>query len=272
MKIQYQDDKLVVFESSIFRTTSSLVTTDDYLVLVDPNWFPLELEFIASFIKKLNHHGEKFLLFTHSDYDHIIGYHKFNNYKTIASQNFVDNKDKQSVLDQITALDDDNYVNRGYEVVYPSIQLTITSEQEQKYLGKDNYTFHQARGHNKDGLIIYNEPKGILIVGDYLSNIEFPYVYDSFEFYKNTLNTLEKIITNQDVNILIPGHGDISYDKQDMLLRINESRNYIKELEYAVKENIEFDLPRLLAKYDFPQVMTKFHNKNISLLRREIGL
>jgi len=72
MKIQYQDTNLVVFESALFRTTTSLIIGNDHIVIVDPNWFPIELNFIWNFIQALDITVEKYLLFTHSDYDHII--------------------------------------------------------------------------------------------------------------------------------------------------------------------------------------------------------
>ena len=270
MKIQYQSEELVVFESSLFRTTSSLVISDEYLLLVDPNWFPLELDFIETYVENLKHTGKRYLLFTHSDYDHIIGYHKFKSFQTIASQNFIDSKTKQSVLDQIIALDDDNYVKRNYEIVYPAITTPIKSDGEQLKLGSQDYVFYQARGHNKDGLITHNTSQGILIVGDYLSDIEFPYLYDSFELYTSTLNKLEKIINENDIKTLVSGHGDITHDKEEMLTRINDSRYYIRDLEKSVTDNSPFDLDALLSRYDFPQVMTKFHNKNLELLKKEI--
>ncbi len=48
-------------------------------------------------------------------------------------------------------------------------------------ISSDDYTFYQAIGHNKDGIITHNSMKGILITGEYLSNIEFPFIYESFE-------------------------------------------------------------------------------------------
>ena len=271
MKIQYQDAGLVVFESALFRTTTTLIIGDDYLLLVDPNWFPIELDFIGSYIQDLDHRGEKYLLFTHSDYDHIIGYQTFKEYTTIASQNFVDNPDKQKVLDQIILLDDDNYVKRAYEVIYPVINLVIKKHKEQISLGSDEYTFHQGRGHNKDGLITLNKSKGILVVGDYLSNIEFPYLYDSFKLYKETLLTLEHIINDNEIKTLVSGHGDVTHLKSEMVKRIKDSRSYISSLEFSIKNDSPFDLQSLLSKYDFPEVMTKFHNKNIKLLKEELN-
>jgi len=270
MKIQYQDSNLIVFESSLFRTTSSLIIDNDYILLVDPNWLPIEIDFIAEWIDTHTKEKKKYLLFTHSDYDHIIGYKKFEGYKTIASLNFTRNNSKKSILDQIKAFDDSNYIGRDYAINYPEIDLIISDEIQHELIESDNFIFYQARGHNQDGIITFNKSKNILIVGDYLSNIEFPYIYDSFEFYKNTLKTLENIIEKEEVKFLITGHGDYASDKEEMHLRIKDSRKYIEDLEYAIKNDSPFDMKHLFETYQFPNIMTKFHEGNIKLLKEEL--
>ena len=160
MKIQYQSDELIIFESALFRTTTSLILGEDYVLLIDPNWLPIELDFIEKTILSLAADKEKYLLFTHSDYDHIIGYGKFKKYKTIASENFIKNLSKDKVLKQIKKFDDDYYVKREYHIEYPKIDIVISGENEKISIGSDEYSFFQARGHNLDGLIVYNEGKG----------------------------------------------------------------------------------------------------------------
>ena len=110
MKIQFRSDELIIFESALFRTTTSLIIGEQYILLIDPNWLPIELDFIENIIESLGENIEKYLLFTHSDYDHIIGYGKFKTYKTIASKNFIKNKDQEIILKQIEKFDDEYYV------------------------------------------------------------------------------------------------------------------------------------------------------------------
>ncbi len=272
MKIQYQTDGLVIFESELFRTTTSLVTGADYLLLIDPNWLPGEVEFISQYVDSIAGNREKYLLFTHSDYDHIIGYGKFKSFQTIASENFVINKEKETILEQIKVFDDQYYIKRNYPVEYPAINTPIKGDGFTLQLGAEKYVFYQAVGHNKDGIITYNVSKKILITGDYLSNIEFPYVYESFKEYKETLDKLRQIILAEEVDILITGHGDFTTDKKEMMARIEESNAYIKELENVVSENKSFDTDSLFEKYHFPKVMMDFHKKNIDLLQKEMAL
>jgi len=270
VKIQYEDNGLVVYESDLFRTSSSLIKSNDYILIVDPNWLPREIDFIFEQAQKYGKNKEKYLLFTHSDYDHIIGYNKFTNYKTIGSANFEKNGDKEAILNQIREFDDEYYIHRDYKIEYPSLDIVIEKDGFELEIATDKYIFYQAQGHNSDGIISYNKSKGILIAGDYLSNIEFPYIYDSFKNYKNTLAKFAKIIKNEDVKILITGHGDFTTGKSEMKLRIKESFNYIYELESALLEQKDFDLDKLFTRYKFPISMHKFHAKNIELLQKEI--
>ncbi len=271
MKIQHQDSDLIVFESALFRTTTSILIGTDYILLVDPNWLPIEIEFIANWITLYAQGKKKYLAFTHSDYDHIIGYQRFSSFETIASRNFVENPAKEAILNQIRTFDDSNYILRAYDIVYPKIDVMISEPTTSLVLGADKYCFSQATGHNSDGIIIYNESTGLLIVGDYLSNVEFPYVYDSFSNYRTTLNTLENILTEGNVKILVSGHGDVTASQDEMHTRIRNARKYISDLQYAIEKDIAFDLAGLLAGYNFPQIMTTFHEANVKLLRQELG-
>ncbi len=269
MKLQFQNKDLIIFESELFRTTTTLINAKDYILLVDPNWLPREIEFIKSKADELGKGKEKYLLFTHSDYDHIIGYEKFKEYKTIASLNFVENDGKEKVLNDIKKFDDEYYIQRDYNIVFPKIDIVIDKDKMMLQIKSDQYIFYQARGHNKDGIITYNSTKGIVIAGDYLSNIEFPYVYDSFQKYINTLAKFATIINSESINILIPGHGDFTNSIEEMKQRILDSYNYIEELETSVTKGITFNLQKLFSTYKFPIGMTKFHNENIKLMKKE---
>ncbi|MEL7220679.1 MAG: MBL fold metallo-hydrolase [Bacteroidota bacterium] len=270
MKIQYQDEQLIIFESELFRTTTSLIVGKNHLLLVDPNWLPREIDYIEAHTRKLGAGKQKYLLFTHSDYDHIIGYGRFKDFQTIASQAFVDNKQQASILNQIREFDDQYYIKRGYEITYPTIDQPIIGDGIQIELGSEEYFFYQAPGHNSDGIITYNKSKQILIVGDYLSNIEFPYLYDSYNRYQTTLNKLEQLITSEAVAFLISGHGDYTNNKPKMHQRIADARVYLQLLVDSIQQATPFDFDRLMTQYDFPGIMRKFHDGNVNLVAQEL--
>ena len=272
MKIQLKTQELIIFESALYRTTTTLINGEQYIALIDPNWLPLELDFIANLIQNIGKNKKKYLIFTHSDYDHIIGYGQFKNYKTIASTSFVNNEEKEAILNQIRKFDDEYYINRTYPIEYPHIEIPIEKNAESLHIGSDKYIFYQAKGHNKDGLMIHNVSKGILVVGDYLSNIEFPYIYFSLKSYKETLSQLKNIIHLKTIATLVPGHGDFTTKKKEMKKRIEESKNYLLDLEYSIIKQKAFDKNKLFTRYKFPRIMTQFHENNILLIKKEMGI
>ena len=269
--IQYKTPQLTVFESALFRTTSTLVETDDLILLVDPNWLPIEIEHIQFALSKKSSTKPLFLLFTHSDYDHIIGYRAFENAKIIASQAFVDNKNKASILQQINDWDDENYIKRSYPIEYPEVDILIKTDGQQLQIGQTTLTFYLAPGHNIDGIFTLLAPLGIWIAGDYLSNIEFPYIYHSSLEYEKTLAKVQPILINHRPQILVTGHGDVALSTKEILQRQADSFAYIKALRQSIENEQIFDFDHLMKAYNFPKIMKQFHDGNATLMKKELN-
>ncbi|PHI21495.1 hydrolase glyoxylase [Lewinellaceae bacterium SD302] len=271
MREIHQTDCLTVFQSALFQTTATLLVGQKYVLVVDPNWLPEEVnEIHAAAELAAGDNKQKFLLFTHSDYDHIIGAGRFEDYTTIASQAFVDNPEQEKQLEQIRTFDDEYYIQRSYPIEYPLINLVICEEGTLLQLGEDEYQFFHAPGHNADGLITYNRSRNILIAGDYLCAVEFPYLYDSLARYRNSLNKFEELIEVENPEVLIPGHGPVATERSDMQARLKSARSYLDELEISVVNNTPFDTEALFANYRFPRIMGKFHAGNVALVKREL--
>jgi isocitrate dehydrogenase kinase/phosphatase len=270
MNIQREEPGLILFESALFRTVTTLIIADDHLLLVDPNWLPEEIGAIRERVAALREGRPLYLFFTHSDYDHIIGYGAFPDAITIASRAFAANAGKERVLQEIRDFDDNHYIKRDYPIGYPTIDRVVAGEGEILTIEGGTYRCYQAPGHNADGLIVHHPGRGILIVGDYLSNIEFPYLYHSLFDYRATLDKVERLIEAGKVNLLITGHGDATDRPLEMRRRLKESHDYLHDLERSVRESTPFDLDRLFQRYAYPGVMTKFHQANVELVTAEI--
>jgi len=268
--IKYQDKQVTVFESALFRTTSTVVLTDDLILVVDPNWLPKEVEEIKDFVFSNKANRPLYLLFTHSDYDHIIGYKAFPEAKIIVSKAFQNNPKKQESLEEILNFDDEYYISRNYKIAYPEGDIIIEKDGQKLKIGNTVLSFYLSSGHNPDGIFIIVEPLSIWIAGDYLSNEEFPYIYFSSYAYEETLGKVGAILENHDIKMLIPGHGDITFDTNEILKRRNENMKYISDLRKSLEGGDKFDLERLWKKYRFPRVMTRFHEGNIELMKKEI--
>lgn len=272
MKIQFESNNLVIFESALFRTTSSLILAEEHIILVDPNWFPVELQFIQDYISKQESKKEKYLFFTHSDYDHIIGYNFFQGFKTIASRNFVNQKTKQRILEKIATIDDDNYTKRAYKVQFPYIDIVIEENQDLLHLGNKAYQIGYLQGHNDDSIYLLDSEHRVLLVGDYLSNIEFPYLYYSYAAYVKSLKLLSSIIESGKVELLVPGHGDYANTLVEMKKRVEDSYDYLRKLKEHCDGKSIFDFDEYVKDFYFPIVMRKFHEKNVDLMIKELSL
>lgn len=270
--IQFKNANITVFESALFRTTSTLIETADLLLLVDPNWLPSEIENIELAVRLKAGDKPFFLLFTHSDYDHIIGYRAFPTAQVIASQAFVDNQNKSKILQQINDWDDENYIQRPYPIEYPSVDFVVKADGQQLKIGDTALSFYLAPGHNIDGMFTIVEPLGVWIAGDYLSNIEFPYIYHSASAYEDTMSKVATILSNHAIKMLVTGHGDMAFEKSEILKRKEDALKYIENLRFALQNKAPFDFDKLMEAYHFPKIMRQFHDGNVALMKKEMGL
>lgn len=272
--IVWKDEKLTLFRSVLYETISSVIVTDECVIVVDPCWLPHEVEEIKQYVEKVKGNRPLYLLFTHSDYDHIIGYQAFPNAKVIASASF-DHKDveaKDAIIEEIKAFDDEYYITRDYQIVYPKVDLSVEGEETSVNMGETKLTFFQAKGHNDDGIFTFIEPLGILIVGDYFSDIEFPYIYDNSYKYEETILKLDEIIRKYPVKILVTGHGSPTRDVTEMKKRQQDSLQYIREMRKLVLTEDEEGINRLIEGCKFPRNMKKFHDHNRLLFTAELNV
>ncbi|WP_077212621.1 MBL fold metallo-hydrolase [Bacillus dakarensis] len=269
--IVWKDENLTLFRSVLYETISSVLVTEDCVIVVDPCWLPHEVEEIKQYVKEVIGSRPLYLLFTHSDYDHIIGYRAFPEAKVIASHAF-DTKslnDKEDIIEQIKEFDDEYYVSRNYEIDYPKVDHPIKGEEVSFSIGNTKLTFFQAPGHNDDGMLTVIEPMGIIIAGDYFSDIEFPYIYFSSYEYEKTVLKLDYILEHYPINLLVTGHGTPTRDFAEMKKRQHDSLDYIHKMrEFVVEENKE-SIDQIIEGCKFPRNMKKFHKNNQLLFKSE---
>ena len=264
--ILFRQAGICVFQSALYQTTASVIDTPDLVLVVDPNWLPHEVQEIVSYVDTIKGSRPVYLLFTHSDYDHIIGWQAFPQAITIASEAFVNNPDKQKEVDQILEFDDKHYIKRNYPIQYPEIQIVIRQDEEFLSFGQTRIRFWLAPGHNADGLFALLEPQGVWLVGDYLSDVEFPFIYHNIEDYQMTLEKASKIANEAQPKVLIPGHGQVCQHIPEMGKRILFSQQYIDAaLRHASGEEV-FEEEALLAQYDFPKGLRSSHQDNLNLI------
>ena len=74
-------------------------------------------------------------------------------------------------------------------------------------LGEEELELHPTAGHVEDGMAILAPWLGVLCVGDYVSDVEIPWMHESgdLEAYRGTLARLAGLVERADV--VVPGHG-----------------------------------------------------------------
>jgi hydroxyacylglutathione hydrolase len=267
MKIQYQANGITVFESALYRTTSTIISFDKSILIIDPNWLPIEIDFIADYVKENYPTHRQNLLFTHSDYDHIIGYGAFPEAQVIASLYFENNDKKDEILQQIIDFDHTYYISRDYPISYPTVDTKIVTDGDVLTIDGIDLVFYHALGHVRDGLLVVIPDKKCWIVGDYLSNIEIPFIDHDYDAYLITINKAAQIFEkNKDVNILIVGHGDVATDRLEIKDRISLDTQYLNALG-----NLKgTDFTKLIHQYSDNPDMVKAHEKNVGMVSKNI--
>ncbi|WP_256761876.1 MBL fold metallo-hydrolase [Cohnella sp. WQ 127256] len=270
--IQYQSENITVFQSALYQTTSTIIQTNEMVLLVDPNWLSGEVETIKDYVNAIKGNRDTYLLFTHGDFDHIIGYQAFPDAKVIGSVGLKQHPQKEKKLQLIREFDNSNYIIRNYPIEFPRLDIVIQEDGQQLCLGDTTITFYLAPGHTEDGLMTIVEPLGVLIAGDYLSDFERPFIYQSAKAYRQTLEKADRIFATHSIHLLIPGHGQATADSTEMTRRLDMASDYLNRLCEAVMTNNEIALDELYHEHAFLSPFTEgCHKENINIIRRECG-
>lgn len=259
---QFENEQLTVFQSVLYQTTSAVIKTKEALIVTDPNWLPNEIAEIKAYIESIIENRKLYIIYTHSDYDHIIAAGAFPNATTIASEAFVNRINKEEVLEQIRQFDAQYYIERDYPIIYPQIDIVIKEDGQALELQDITCSFYLAPGHTADGLFTVVEPFGILLAGDYLSNVEFPFIED-FEAYLATIQKVQTIISDRAVEVVVPGHGATTNNLDEIQKRIDESLLYLNNLA-----NDSIDESQLQKLYPFYKCLQEMHELNKKTVKK----
>lgn len=268
-RIIYRDPNITIFQSALFQTNSTVIKTDDVVLVVDPAWLPDEVLAIRQYVDLIREDRAVFLLFTHSDYDHIIGYRAFDADKVFMSEAFANNPGKEDIVEQIYDFDEKYYIDRPYPIEYPKGDFLVFRDGVHYRHGNTKMTFYLAPGHTADSMMVVVWQLGLCIAGDYLSNVEFPFIYHSSVEYERTLDKLPQIHDRNWFTRLIPGHGDPALNINDWLRRRTESLAYIYALRESIATDVPFDEDSLWTRYRYPRLQQQYHANNMILMRRE---
>ena len=196
--------KVDVLTSGIWQTTSTVLSNGDACVVIDPAYFPRELEAISARVCELGH--AESVVFTHGHWDHVMGHAAFPGTPVALSRVLADSiaaGDARAAryLEDAREFDSRWYVPRPGGHRWPE-RIRGLADCEDVDIGGLQITSLHLPGHSPDGLGLLVD--GLLLVGDYLSPCEIPFI-DEAAAYCATLVRLGDLFA--DVREVIPGHG-----------------------------------------------------------------
>lgn len=192
-----------VLTSGIWQTSSTVLAGDGGCVVVDPAYFPRELDALVELAAARG--GAQAVVFTHGHWDHVMGHASFPGVPVLVSPALAelvarDDPRAARYLDDAREFDSRWYVPRPGGHRWPATLAALSSTTR---LAGLELAPLALPGHSPDGLGLVVD--GVLLPGDYLSPCEIPFV-DDLAAYQATLRALLPLLAG-DVREVIPGHG-----------------------------------------------------------------
>jgi glyoxylase-like metal-dependent hydrolase (beta-lactamase superfamily II) len=220
---------VIVVTSRMWQTTATALRAGGEALLIDSPYFPDELELLPTLMRQAGFEPNG-LLATHGDWDHVLGRLAFPELALGVGQPTGERLRAEPGAAQRSLRDADaqNYVVRPRPLALGAWQsLPVPGYLE---VGDQELELHIADGHTADGTAFFARWAGVLVIGDYLSDVEIPLISPggSAAEYRATLARLAPLV--EAAVMVVPGHG--SPQGRDAALRIlDEDVAYLDALE-----------------------------------------
>lgn len=208
--------------------------------MVDSPILPDELQMLPSLLEQ-SHFTLSGLLVTHSDWDHLLGRLAFPDAALGCSETTAARMRSEpgQAQRELRCFDEEHYIERERPLMLGSVQaLPVPGRCE---IGQHELDLHPAEGHTQDGMAIHVPWAGVLVAGDYLSEIEIPSFASgggSLSAYLATLGRLRAVI--EEVQHVIPGHGPLLSSERALEV-LEQDLTYLLGLR---ERGAEAELPR----------------------------
>jgi hydroxyacylglutathione hydrolase len=268
-----------VRQSKAYAMNSVVLADPEHTLIVDPGVLPSELDDLA---RAAPESGAETLtlIFTHGDWDHVLGRPWWPRATTLAHDQFAAEVRHKSatILSEARAQAEreGETWERGFVPFAPD---EAVSGLRFTKLGPWRVVFRDAFGHSPSMLTIHLPERRLLIAADLLSDIEIPMIEDSWQAYHRTLAELEPLAAHGAIETVIPGHGSIADGRDAVVARIERDLGYLDALERRVNEarSRGLDLQSTAAALadmdylgkDAAYAMNEVHARNVAVVYRE---
>lgn len=226
--VSISPDALVV-TSGFWQTNAIALRAGAEAVLIDSPYLPDELDALPSLLAGAGFEPDG-LLATHADFDHLLGRLAFPGMTLGLGESSLErlHREPGGAQRALRQYDAEFYVSRPAPLALGQVQgLPVPGHVE---LGDRELELHPAEGHTADGMALFDRAQGILVVGDYLSDVEIPWIQEdgSLADYRATLARLAPLV--EQATTVVPGHG-APHDRETTLRLLDEDVEYLDALE-----------------------------------------
>ena len=219
----------IVVTSRIWQTNATALRAGGETLLIDSPYFPDELEALPALLRQAGFEPNA-LFATHADYDHVLARFAFPELTLGVGDPTMERIRAEPGAVQRELRDEDarNYVARPAPLALGNLQsLPVPGYVE---LGEHELELHPADGHASDGTAVLAEFAGLLVCGDYISNLEIPWLSPGggLNDYRATLARLAPLVERAET--VVPGHGG-PHTRETALRIIDEDIGYLDALE-----------------------------------------
>lgn len=254
---------------------SLVLLREGHALVVDPGVLPSELDEIAARVAAAAPRFERVALaFTHPHWDHVLGLPWFPGATTFAHAGFADELEREAAA--VAAGAEAGLAGHGERLPHPFRPFTpaITARGTAAVrLGPFQVVTYDTPGHCGTHLALWLPEQGILAAGDLLSDIEIPWLDAPPWVYRASLKALHWLFEQEDVRILVPGHGPVAHGRTSGYRRLLRDMDYLLHLEEAVGrawsagltlEETRAELARMdYVGRDAVHAMNDVHNENV---------
>jgi glyoxylase-like metal-dependent hydrolase (beta-lactamase superfamily II) len=197
--------------------------------VIDSPVLPDELDALPALIEQAGFPEPSGLLATHGDWDHLLARLAFPGLSLGVAESTAQRLSSEpgAAQRELRDFDDELYIERLRPLSLGSVQaLPVPGRCE---LGDRELELHATGGHTADGMAVWIPWARVLVVGDYLSEIEIPMLSPGgdAEVYAATLRRLGPLV--EAAEHVVPGHGPV-LDSARALAVLGEDLGYLSAL------------------------------------------
>jgi glyoxylase-like metal-dependent hydrolase (beta-lactamase superfamily II) len=217
-------------ESELWETAAVVFLHGESAIVVDPGITPDEIEEIDRRVSSAGAHVDAVLI-THVHSDHTCGIGRFPDATVWMSPPAAAEVAGGGAARSVRAQAEE----RGFDYTGEPRCDRIFDPGLAFQAGAFTVETLALPGHTDGGVAYRVRSEAVLVVGDYLSAYEFPFVYQSTAAYRTSVTALLDLLRTDPPRVVVPGHGR-ALDPAEAIAIAEADLGYLHELRRAVQD------------------------------------